>query len=329
MPSRQEHRKARTCQSAGLSRYNRPGLTYRHGFDPRRRNQEEEPYEWHIPPLRTPPSPLRPLICADQLPDHGRLPPDPLPRPRRNQPQPLPVGQRRRHRRPLPQRGMRLRRHRHGHRDPLRDLHQPQAIRHHHHGGHQDGEHQTNTGIRAPSPGPPPLRTSPLAPLSPHSQLIQTPRPAVACRPSTVAARATPARGSALDRRRTPAPGLPWRRRGDRHGGIAGRMDHLLAKPAGPQLRAARLRRQRRNARRRPRPHQADLRQRPGCRHRPWMPAPRERGRSGGRRRGPGRLPSPGCQEPRSCSRNPGHLRHGLRHHRQMAGNVAGHPGMG
>ena len=46
-------------------------------------------------------------------------------------------------------------------------------------------------------------------------------------------------------------------------------------------------------------------------------------------RRGPGRCPSPGCQEPGSCSRNPGHLRHGLRHHRQMAGDVTGNPGVG
>ena len=40
-----------------------------------------------------------------------------------------------------------------------------------HHGGHQDGEHQPNIGTRAKSPGPPPPRNQPLAPLSPHSQL--------------------------------------------------------------------------------------------------------------------------------------------------------------
>ena len=35
------------------------------------------------------------------------------------------------------------------------------------------------------------------------------------------------------------------------------------------------------------------------------------------------------CQEPRSCSRNPGHLRDELNHHRRLAGNVAGNPGVG
>ena len=36
-----------------------------------------------------------------------------------------------------------------------------------------------------------------------------------------------------------------------------------------------------------------------------------------------------GLPKPRSCSRNPGHLRHGLRHRRQMAGDVASNPGVG
>ena len=36
-----------------------------------------------------------------------------------------------------------------------------------------------------------------------------------------------------------------------------------------------------------------------------------------------------GGQKPRSCRRNPGHLRHELRRHRPVARNLTGHPGMG
>ena len=185
-------------------------------------------------------------------------------------------------------------------------------------------------GIRAPSPGPPPLRTSPLAPLSPHSQLIQTPRPAVACRPSTVAARATPARGSALDRRRTPAPGLPWRRRGDRHGGIAGRMGppsgqacrtsapcssststatecppSTAASPSGPT------------------PASRDAVIVLGCPHLENAAAPVDVAE------GLADSLALAARSPAPAVATLGTSGMGLRHHRQMAGDVTGNPGVG
>ena len=134
-----------------------------------RRGRDDTPY---ITPCGIPAYYSRLLSWADQLSHQQRLPPDPLPRPRRDQPQPGTLGQPRRHRRPLPQRLLLLRRHFQGHRGPLRHLYQPQAIpRQPRHGGHQDGEHQPTIGTRAKSPGPPPPRHQPLAPLCPHSQL--------------------------------------------------------------------------------------------------------------------------------------------------------------
>ena len=68
--------------------------------------------------------------------------------------------------------GLLLRRHRRGHPGPLRDLHQPQEVpRQSNRGGQQGHERQANTRTRANCPGPPPLRTPPLAPLSPRPQL--------------------------------------------------------------------------------------------------------------------------------------------------------------
>ena len=167
-----------------------------------------------------------------------------------------------------------------------------------HHGGHQGHEHQENTRTRAKSPGPPPLRPSPLAPLSPHSQLIRTPRPAVAGRPSTVAARTTPTRGQC-------AGSAPNTCTSDFQG--AGAIIAMAAPPDAwttswpglPDLSSVQLVYVGETGvpARRPRPDQADLRPRHGRRDRAGMPAPAERGRSGGRRRRAGRRPSPGLLE--------------------------------
>ena len=103
------------------------------------------PYILYITPYPVPAHPPRLPCCAGQLQDQQRLSPDPLPRSQRDQPQLGPVGQRRRHSRPLPQRPLLLHRYCSGHRDPLRDLHQPQAIRQQ----PNHSEHQETTRTRA------------------------------------------------------------------------------------------------------------------------------------------------------------------------------------
>ena len=66
------------------------------------------------------------------------------------------------------------------------------------------------------------LRTSPLAPISPHPQLtVNDPARMWLASRHLWRLRATPARASPLDRRRTPPPRLPGRRRRNRHGSSA------------------------------------------------------------------------------------------------------------
>ena len=184
-----------------------------------RRGRDDTPYITYMAPCRIPVYHSRPPCCADPIPDQQRLPPDPLPRPRRNQPQPCPLGQRRRHRRLLPQRRLLLRRHCRGDPGPLRHLHQPQEVpRQSNRGGHEGHEHHESTGTRANCPGPPPYALRPYA-LRPRPYALRLwrrsvpipnsrdhPAPDVACQPPTLAPRATPARVSALGRRRTPPP---------------------------------------------------------------------------------------------------------------------------